>query len=59
MIIWFADLLFFVPWTFIIVISHFVVSIEERGFVDVFGEAYEEYRKNAPVLIPYKGAVGK
>jgi len=59
LIIWFADLLFFIPWIIIIVVSHFIVSIEERGLVDVFGEAYEEYRRNVPALIPYKGAVGK
>ena len=59
LIVWFADLLFFIPWIFIIVVSHFVVSIEERGLVDVLGEAYEEYRRNVPALIPYKGAFGK
>ena len=59
LILWFADLLFFIPWIIIIVVSHFVVSIEERGLVDVFGEAYEEYRRNVPALIPYKGAVGR
>ena len=59
LIIWFADLLFFIPWIIIIVVSHFVVSIEEQGLVDVFGEAYEEYRRNVPALIPYKGAFGK
>jgi len=59
LIIWFADLLFFIPWIIVIIVSHFVVSIEERGLIDVFGEAYEEYQKNVPALIPYKGAVGK
>ena len=59
LIIWFSDLLFFIPWIIIIVVSHFVVSIEERGLVDVFGEAYVEYQKYVPALIPYKGAVGK
>ena len=59
LIIWFADLLFFIPWIIIIVVSHFVVSIEERGLADVFGEDYEKYRRNVPALIPYKSAVGK
>ena len=59
LIIWFADLLFLIPWIIIIVVSHFVVSIEERGLVNVYGDAYEEYRRNVPALIPYKGAVGK
>ena len=59
LIIWFEDLLFFIPWIIILAVSHFVVSIEERGLVDVFGKAYEEYRRKVPALIPYRGAVGK
>jgi protein-S-isoprenylcysteine O-methyltransferase Ste14 len=59
LIFWFEDLLFVIPWILLIVVSHVVVSIEERGLVDVFGEAYVEYQRNVPALIPYKGAVGK
>jgi protein-S-isoprenylcysteine O-methyltransferase Ste14 len=59
LIIWFADILFFIPWIIIIAVSNLVVSIEERGLVVVFGEAYKEYRRNVPALMPYKGAVGK
>ena len=59
LIIWFADLLFFIPWIIIILVSHLVVTIEERRLIDVFGEAYEKYRRYVPVLIPYKGAIGK
>ena len=59
LIIWFADLLFLIPWVIIIFVSHFVVLIEEQGLVDVYGEAYLEYRKNVPALFPNKGAAGK
>lgn len=40
-------------------VSHLVVTIEERGLIDAFGEAYEKYRRYVPALIPYKGAIGK
>ena len=59
LVIWFANLLFFIPWIIIILISHFVVAIEERRLIIVFGEAYENYRRHVPALIPYKGAIGK
>jgi protein-S-isoprenylcysteine O-methyltransferase Ste14 len=59
MIIWFSDLLFFIPWVLIVVLSHYVVSLEERGLIEVFGEDYEKYRMCVPALIPYKGAGGQ
>jgi len=59
MIIWFVDLLFFIPWILIILVSHFIVSIEEQGLIDTFGEDYKKYRKYVPALLPYKGAIGK
>jgi protein-S-isoprenylcysteine O-methyltransferase Ste14 len=58
-IVWLADLLFLIPWVLIIFISHFVVSIEEKGLIKAFGEDYEKYRRYVPALLPYKGSAGK
>jgi protein-S-isoprenylcysteine O-methyltransferase Ste14 len=58
-IIWFSDLLFIVPWFLMLILSHFVVSLEERGLVETFGEDYERYRRYVPALLPYKGAGGR
>ena len=57
-LIWFADLLFLLPWIFIYIVAHFVVSVEEKGLLELFGEEYKAYRKHVPALIPYKGAGG-
>jgi len=59
MIIWFSDLLFLVPWILLFVLSHYVVSLEERGLIEIFGEYYKTYRRFVPALLPYKGAGGK
>jgi protein-S-isoprenylcysteine O-methyltransferase Ste14 len=59
MIIWFSDFLFFIPWILLLILSHFVVSLEERGLIKIFGEEYEKYRRFVPSLLPYKGAGGK
>jgi protein-S-isoprenylcysteine O-methyltransferase Ste14 len=58
-IIWLSDLLFFIPWVLILIVSHYVVRLEERGLIEVFSEDYERYRRYVPALIPYKGAIGK
>jgi len=58
-IMWFSDLLFFIPWVLILIISHYVVRLEERGLIEVFGKDYERYRRHVPALIPYKRAIGK
>ncbi len=59
LIIWFSDLLFLVPWVVILILSHYVVFLEERGLIKIFGEDYEKYRRFVPPLLPYKGAGGK
>ena len=59
MIIWYSDLLFIVPWILMLILSHFVVSLEERGLIEKFGKNYEEYRRCVPALLPYKGAGGR
>jgi protein-S-isoprenylcysteine O-methyltransferase Ste14 len=58
-IIWFADLLFLIPWVLTFIISHYVVSIEERGLVQAFGQEYETYCQYVPALLPYKGNGGR
>jgi hypothetical protein len=42
-----------------LIFSHYVVSLEERGLIDIFGEDYEKYRRFVPALLPYKGNGGK
>ena len=59
MIVWISDLLVLVPWALMLVVSHYVVRLEERGLVEEFGQDYERYRQYVPALLPYKGAGGK
>lgn len=57
-IIWFADSLFFGPWVLIYIIAHFMIMIEERGLIRIFGEEYQLYQRFVPGLFPYKGRGG-
>ena len=59
MIIWFSDFVLFVPWILILILSHFIVSLEERRLIKIFGEEYEKYREFVPSLLPYKGSGGR
>ena len=58
-VVWLTDLLFLIPWVLIIFVSHFIVSIEEKGLIKAFGEDYEKYRRYVPALLPYKGPAGR
>jgi protein-S-isoprenylcysteine O-methyltransferase Ste14 len=58
-IVWAADLVFFIPWVLLLVVSHYIVRREEHGLVEEFGQAYKRYRQAVPALIPYKGAGGQ
>jgi len=58
-VVWLSDLLFIGPWVLMLVVSHYVVRLEERGLVQVFGQEYERYRWHVPALVPYKGAAGR
>ena len=59
MIIWFSDFLFFIPWVLLLILSHYLVFVEERRLIEIFGEEYEKYRRFVPSLLPYKGAGGQ
>jgi protein-S-isoprenylcysteine O-methyltransferase Ste14 len=58
-IVWFSDLLFLIPWVLLVIICHYLVSLEERELIEVFGRDYEAYREYVPALLPYKGAGGR
>jgi len=58
-IIWRSDLLFIVPWVFIAIVSHYIVRLEEKGLVEIFGEEYKKYQRHVPALLPFRGAGGK
>jgi len=49
-------LLFNVVWTFWIVIGSY---LEEKDLVAEFGEKYRFYQKTVPMLLPWKGPIGR
>lgn len=58
-IVWLSDLLFLIPWVLMLVVSHYVVHLEERGLIEEFGQDYERYRRYVPALLPCKGNGGR
>jgi len=58
-IIWRSDLIFIAPWVLIVIVSHYIVRIEERRLIKTFGDAYKRYQRHVPALLPFKGAGGK
>ncbi len=50
---------FIIPWLLIFILAHYVVRIEERTLIIAFGDAYRDYKRFVPALIPYKGAGGR
>ena len=49
-------LLFNVLWTFWIVLGSY---LEEKDVVTVFGERYRAYQKTVPMLLPWRGPIGR
>ena len=49
-------LLFNVLWTFWIVLGSY---LEEKDIVAEFGERYRDYQKTVPMLLPWRGPVGR
>ena len=58
-IVWCSDLMFFVPWVLMVIVSHYIVRIEERGLIKRFGDEYTQYQRHVPALLPFRGAGGR
>ena len=59
LVIWFRDILFIVSWILMFVIAKYMIKIEERGLVRMFGKEYKKYKEYVPGLFPYKGSGGE
>ena len=59
LIIWLSDLLFIIPCVVILILSHYIVILEERKLIKIFGDKYKKYRIFVPALLPLKGNGGK
>lgn len=58
-IIWRSDLIFIVPWVLIVIVSHYIVRLEERRLIKIFGDDFKRYQRHVPTLLPFKGAGGQ
>ena len=58
-IIWRSDFIFIAPWILIVIVSHYIVRVEERELIKTFGNDYKRYQRHVPALLPLKGAGGK
>jgi protein-S-isoprenylcysteine O-methyltransferase Ste14 len=58
-IIWRSDLIFIVPWALIVIVFHYIVRLEERGLIKIFGDEYKRYQRHVPTLLPFKGSGGQ
>ena len=59
LIICLSDLLFIIPWVLILILSHYIVILEEKILIGIFGDKYQKYTRFVPPLLPLKGNGGR